>query len=292
MHGKIDAHGERTIDHWADITDRWNHISTPLKPGPDDVAVFEGYAALASRKRADNFRALLLGVTPEIAGCHWPPGTRLTAIDFSLAMIHRLWVTGGAPANSHVLCANWLAMPMVAASFDFVIGDGCHAALRFPDDVAALLREVAGVMRPDGMFVLRSFIRPDPAESIEDIATDFAAGRIESVHVLKWRLFAALCQNSESGTPLDEVWRLWEQMRSSARLSGPGWTAPEIGTIEVYRGDKHTRFYFPTLAELQKLMSRYFQKQQVSFGNYELAERCPIIALTRPRQMPGTAPAS
>ena len=282
MH-QINPEGECRNDHWADMTERWSHVGRPLKPGPDDIETFERYAALANRAHADEFRALLLGVTPEIAGCRWPSGVRLAAMDFSQSMIGKIWPARGTPPNSHVICANWLAMPVEAGCLDFVIGDGCHAAVRFPDDVAAVFREVARVLRPDGMFVLRAFIRPATGEGVDDIARDFAAGRVGSVHVLKWRLFAALCHDTQSGTPLGEVWTAWDRMRSSARWCGPGWTAAEMGTIEVYRGDNETRFYFPTFAELGELASRYFRSQQVSYGNYELADRCPIIALTLPK---------
>ncbi len=246
MQTRTDPVAGCSAGHWADMTERWRHVGPPLKPGPEDVAAFERHAEVAKGNSGD-FRALLLGVTPEIASCSWPAGTRLTAIDLSWPMIEKIWPAQGCPANSPVICANWLAMPVETGSIDFVAGDGCHAAVRFPDELAAVLREVTRVLRPGGRFVMRAFIRPVPAETVEDVAREFAAGRIGSVHVLKWRLCAALCQNAGSGTGLGEVWRAWDKMRPVARLGGPGWTAPEMATIEVYRGDNATRFYFPTV---------------------------------------------
>jgi SAM-dependent methyltransferase len=273
-------------DHWRDMTARWRHVGRPLKPGPDDIALFERFAAVAAGRGNCGLDALLLGVTPEVAECRWPSGTRLTAVDFSLAMIRSLWP---ARAALGVACANWLALPMASRSVGFVIGDGCHAVLAFPRDVNAMAREVARVLRPGGMFVMRAFVRPDPGETAADVERDLAAGRIGSVHVLKWRLFAALSRNSESGTLLGDVWNAWDGMRASAAacLGRPGWSEPEMGTIEVYRGDRTTRFYFPKLEEIRGLLLEWFSGVEIFYGNYELADRCPIIVLKSPNVGPG-----
>ncbi len=284
MNVKADTGCGSSDGHWGDMTGHWAHIGRPLKPGPEDIAVFERVAAIAAGKAGGCFDALLLGVTPQIAGCEWPPGTRLTAIDFSVSMIDRLWPAPGAPVNSSAVCANWLTIPMAARSFDFVIGDGCHASLSFPGDVNTMLREVARVLRPQGTFVMRAFIRPDSPEKLEGIARDLASGRIGSVHALKWRLFAALCSHSESGTVLSDVWCAWDGMRALAAGFGtrPGWSAPELGTIEVYRG-KGTHYYFTTLEEIGALLSQHFATLDVFYGKHEFADRCPIMVATLPR---------
>jgi SAM-dependent methyltransferase len=284
MNVKADTGCGSSDGHWGDMIGHWTHIGRPLKPGPEDIAVFERVATTAAGKAGGCFHALLLGVTPEIAGCQWPQGIRLIAIDSSVSMIDRLWPTPGAPPNSNVMCANWLTIPMAARSFDFVIGDGCHASLSFPGDVHAMLREVARVLRPQGTFVMRAFIRPDPPEKLECIARDLASGRIGSVHVLKWRLFAALCRDSESGTVLSDVWRVWDGMRAlTAGFSAkPGWSTPELGTIEVYRG-KGTRYYFTTLEEIGALVSQHFGTLDLFYGKHEFANCCPIMVATLSR---------
>jgi len=272
--------------HWREMTDRWSQVGRPLKPGPDDIAAFERFAATAAARAGRSIEALLLGVTPEVAGCSWPSGTRLMAVDFSPAMIDKLWPARAAPAGSHVICANWLAMPIGSRTVDLVIGDGCHAALSFPGNVNAMAREVARVLRPGGMFLMRAFVRPDPGETVGDVERDLAGGRIGSVHVLKWRLFAALTRRTESGAALGDVWSAWDGMRGSAARyhAEPGWSGPEISTIEVYRGDRNTRFYFPTLEEIRGLLSERLCEEEIFYGGYELADRCPIMVLTSPEK--------
>jgi SAM-dependent methyltransferase len=273
--------------HWSDMTGRWMHVDRPLKPSPDDIAVLERFATIAAQKISQDFVTLLLGVTPEIAGCRWPESTRLTAIDSSPAMIHALWPAPGIPAASRVICADWRNMPLGSGTIDFIAGDGCNAALSFPIDVSAMLSQVARVLRPGGMFVSRVFVRPEPIETVEDIERDLASGRIGSIHVLKWRLFAALCEDPAVGVRLADVWTVWNGMRALAARYGPerGWTPPEISTIEIYRGDVETRFNFPTLAQLRAVISQHFSEQCFIVGGYELADRCPLMVLEG-KQMP------
>jgi SAM-dependent methyltransferase len=199
-------------------------------------------------------------------------------------MIDVLWNAPSASEASYVICADWRAMPIGSRNIDLVLGDGCNAALSFPDGLRAVMGEVARVLRPGGLFLLRAFVRPEPGETVEDIARDLASGRIGSVHVLKWRLFAALCNDVQIGVRLGDVWDAWNSMRALAtfRSTENGWTAAEISTIDVYRGDKETRFYFASLAELRALTFQYFVERQCIFGQYELGDRCPIMVLAKP----------
>ena len=284
MPGESSSSKDLPGDHWSDMTSRWVHVGRPLKPTPDDIEVFERFAASTAQKVGRGLEALLLGVTPEIVGCRWPQGTRLTAVDSSRAMINAFWPAPGAPAARIAICADWRDMPLRSSTIDLALGDGCNAALPFTDGVSVMIREVARVLRPEGLFLLRVFVRPEPAETVEDVARDLAAGRIGSVHVLKWRLFAALCDDVEIGVRLGDVWDVWNRIRNLAApySPAPGWSAAEMGTIEIYRGDTETRFYFPTLAQLRALMSQRFASQRCIYGDYELADRCPIMILGKP----------
>ena len=69
---------------------------------------------------------------------------------------------------------------------------------------------------------------------------------------------------------------------SYRRFGAPeGWTAGECNSIEMYR-NMETRYYFPTLAEYRALLARDFVERECSFGQYELADRCPIVCFAKP----------
>jgi SAM-dependent methyltransferase len=268
--------------HWDDVLRHWRHIGPPLAPSPEDIAAYERCAARAASDGRGGLYALLLGVTPQIAASRWPPATTLTAVDHSPAMIEAMWPAPGSPAGSRAIYADWRSMPIDPGTIDVAVGDGCNPVLAFPHDVDAVCAEVARVLRPGGLFVFRVFLRPDEAETVDDIARALAAGRIGTVHVLRWRLVAALCPVTEQGVRLGDVWEVWNGLRGVvARFrQAAGWTADEIATIDMYR-NMETRFYFPTLAQMRGAMALHFNETDCICGRYELGERCPILVYAK-----------
>ena len=97
---------------WPRHAGQWQRVGPPLRPGPDDVRHIEAcIAAWSSRQRRAAPRALLLGVTPELATLNWPDGTALLAVDRALPMIHAVGrvtsagvtpsVPTGGPCRAH-----------------------------------------------------------------------------------------------------------------------------------------------------------------------------------------------
>jgi SAM-dependent methyltransferase len=280
MHGSPSP--DRLPKVWQDLLRRWNHIGHPLRPSAEDIATYERFAARAACECRGRLRALLLGVTQEIVGCDWPDGTSLTALDISSRMIATFWPVASAPAGARVICGDWRAMPIDTGSIDFVVSDGCNPVLPFPRTFQAVVGEAARVLRLGGILALRLFLRRDPGETVDDIAAALRAGRIGSVHVLKWRLVGALCPDIERGICLGDVWPVWDGMRHLVpRLGEPGWTPEEIETIDVYH-NLETQFYFPTLAEVRGVTAQYFDDVQHVCGSYEHAEQCPTIVCVKP----------
>lgn len=265
-------------DHFSRIAPQWSHFGPPLRPSPDDTAVVQREAA----GLGSDAHAVVLGLTPEIIACDWPADVRLSAVDHSRSMIRALWPPAKGPMNSQVLMADWCAMPISPGTIDLVAGDGCYVLMNFPEGYAALTREVGRVLRPEGRFVIRVFLRPDRPESIADIARALALGAIGSVHALKLRLLAALHGASGAGSCLDDVWRAWTSMPSlPATLAGSrGWTAEEIVGIESYHG-MEARYFLPTLAELRQTVRASFREIECTWGRHELADRCPTLVLAR-----------
>ena len=262
-------------DHFAQIVRQWSHFGPPLRPSDGDILGMQ--RAIDDLPRAS--RALLLGLTPEIIGCRWPAGTELMAVDHSPAMMRRLWPPERGPEGARALLASWCAMPVPDRSIDFVIGDGCYVVFEFPDAYRALTREIHRVLRPQGRFVIRVFLRPDRPESLEEIVGDFEGGRIGSVHSLKIRLWAAMHDADGPGTRPEDVRRAWQHFPPvPAGLVGKtGWTPEEIATIESPRSPD-ARYFLPTLPEFRAHMSPWFAELEcASAGGHELAQRCPTF---------------
>jgi len=277
----------RGADHWPQNARSWSNLGPPLRPSPDDTRIVE--AAISQWKRrheAPAPRALLLGATPELASCDWPAGTRLAAIDRNPAVIAMLWPAPGGPADAVAICADWRAMPLAPTTVDMVVGDGCHVCARFPDEGLAINREIHRVLHPDGMLVIRVFLRPDSGESLDDIRHDLENGAVGSIHALKWRIAAALHDSTAEGVRLADIWSAWQAMRSLAEREAerrewcPGWRPGELATLEIHRG-LQTRFCMPTLGDFRASFADLFHERHSAIGGYELADRCRTFVLDK-----------
>ncbi|MGH6945894.1 MAG: class I SAM-dependent methyltransferase [Kiloniellales bacterium] len=261
------------------MAQRWKFVGQPLRPGPLDVAIYEevakGWAGFHPGRKA---KALLLGVTPEIAGMAWPAGCELLSIDRSTAMIAIVWPAPKTlPAIS--VCADWRQMPLRPGSRDLVFGDGCLALIPYPDGFREMIAALRAAIAEDGRLTLRFFARPEQREPLDAVFDDLTEGRIGNFNCFKWRLAMAVHgETSNQGVRLAEVWSAWEKRNIdpeelAAKL---GWSVDVIVTLENYR-DQATRYYFPTLREILAVFSERFVEQTVHLPGYEIGERCPIV---------------
>lgn len=268
-------------DHWVKPARSWALRASPLRPAPEDVGIYEReFRRWHEAARASPLRALLLGVTPEIATMPWPPETRLIAVDESRAMIRGVWP--GAALGHAAICARWQALPLADNTRHVIIGDGCLSALT-AGRYEPMVRSLRRVLDRGGLLLLRFFTRPDRPEPPAGVLDDLLAGRIGNFHAFKWRLAMALHGSLSDGVRLADIWDAWH-----AALPHPeelaqrlGWPLPVILTIDDFRG-VDAQYTFPTLAETRAAMAAQFEEVACHFPAYELGERCPILAF-RPR---------
>jgi len=220
--------------------------------------------------------ALLLGVTPEIARMRWPPATRLTAVDRSSAMIRRVWP--GDAFGFPAVCADWTGMPFRERSQDLVIGDGSFNAMADASGHRRLAGAIRQVIRPDGLLLMRFFLRPERAEAPAMVFEDLRQGRIGNFHVFKWRFVQALQGDSSMGVRLADIWDAWHaEIPNPQQLAHHlGWPVAVVATIDSYRAAP-ARYTFPTLREVREMFAPTFVEQQCAFPRYELGERCPTL---------------
>ncbi|HLF31295.1 MAG TPA: Gfo/Idh/MocA family oxidoreductase [Xanthomonadales bacterium] len=261
---------ERT-KFWQSVPKQWKHFGPPLRPSPEDIRVMEQQVAdwmgSSSSGRCD---VLLCGVTPEIASMHWPAGTRLWAVEKSLAMIREVWPAGDSLLKQAVQ-GEWTCLPFSPGSFDIVIGDGCLTSLNYPQQQAHFLQALRAVLRSKGMLIMRHFVQADEPEQPESVFADLRAGRIGSFHAFKWRLAMSLQESASNGVRVDDIWRKWTDAKVAT-----AWPGEAVDTIGTYRGSDH-RLTFTTLQEVRDLHAGLFAELHCITQGYELAERCPIM---------------
>jgi hypothetical protein len=271
-------------DHWVEHAVQWQHVGPPLRPCPQDIKIFEEVVACWADSVCSPLplRALLLGVTPELALMHWPSNTRLLAIDRCPAMISMVWPAKEA-RQAQAVCGDWRELSLPSGSIDIVLGDGCFTTLSYPQEYHQVAGNLYETLSSRGWVVLRFFIRPLKKESVSEIWTDLQAGRIVSFHACKWRLAMALHgPTAGHGVCLDDIWRAWHhaEVDKTQLKIAQNWTPDVMATINNYRGVM-TRYHFPTLTEVRQIFTRYFQEKDCHVGDYELADRCPIFVFSK-----------
>ena len=265
-------------DHWSQHARQWSLIGSPLRPSAEDISLLEqAVTAWSAANRSAAPRALLCGVTPEIARMHWPHGTRLTAVDRSRPMIAGVWLATEAPGAA--VCGNWFSLPLPDSSQDLLIGDGCHSLLVGRDRYVAFARELRRVAAPGSLLAIRYFLRPERSETAGHVIDDLQKGRIGNFHAFKWRLAMAMHGTFEEGVRLGDVWDAWTDAvpQPDVLAAQLGWSLAVVNTIQNYRG-VDTRYSFPTLAEAHAHIGD-FRIVAVQEHGYELGERCPTLVM-------------
>lgn len=264
---------------WQKQLAQWAHLGAPLKPHPDDLAHHEAVIQEWATRHGGP-RALLLGVTPEIARLRWPAGTHLVACDLSVPMLQHVWPGFPGPGKG-AICASWLQLPLAHASRDLVVADGSFNLFPYPERCLLLLDAARQLLAIGGFVLLRVFCRPEAGETPAAVLADLQAGRIGNFHIFKFRLAMSLVRSTAEGVKLADVWECWHKQgpRPEELTARLGWSAPIVGTIEAYQGQQ-TRYYFPTRAEFAGLMRERFEDVESWLPPYEMGDRCPTFIAT------------
>ena len=268
---------DRDKTYWSSLAYAYGALGPPLRPTGADIAYMEGaVAAWAGRHPARRTRALLLGVTPQIAEMRWPPGASLIAADNSFPMVRAVWPRD-LPRSRVAVCADWSALPVPESSCDVVIGDGSFSCLRYPDGFRAAAAEARRILRADGRLMVRCYIQPCERERPEDVIADLLGGAIPSFHWFKFRLLMALQENTERGVAVDAVYRFWASQRvdEAALIAQTVWDAQAVRMMELYRG-KDTVYSFPTMSELRRVLGEFFAETAISTMPRTIEGSCPI----------------
>lgn len=269
--------------YWDSLAHQFQHQQSPLRPCAEDMRLLHQIVQDQSvRNSHPHNRALLFGVTPEIATFSWPSNTSLLAIEKSQAMIDLIW-PGNIPGRREVKCGNWLDIELEEASFNFVVGDGFLTGFAYPDQCRQIADKISRWLKPDGLLIARLFVRTAKKETHEAILTDLRAGKIKRFDILKWRLGMAIQENVRQGVIVDDIHRAWKRIEAEwpSLPEEAGWPRPTVDTIKLYES-RTDRYVFPTIEELNDALSIQLEPVSTTIPDYDFGECCPTLVY-RPR---------
>lgn len=265
---------------WREHSEQWSRVGAPLRPSLKDGELLLKMLAVVFAGKPASCEVAVLGVTPELVQLDWPVGTRLQAFDCSEGMIGAVW-RSNPRIRACARLARWQDLPARTGQFDAVVGDGSLNALPAFAEYHAVMREIWRVTRPEGRVVLRCFLRPDKAETIQGLKQDLHAGLIGGFHVFKWRLAMLLAAQAQGVVPVNAILELFErefEREELVRLTG--WPRSDVDTIDAYRA-KPTAYTFPTLRQLCEVCADGWILDRIETADYELGECCPTLRFTR-----------
>lgn len=270
--------------YWDRLAGEWDLIGPPLRPCPEDIATME---KLVNRWICPTCTAapqgVVLGVTPEIVGMKWPENSHIQAFDQEPAMINSL-LPRHIRNNAAAICANWMTLPLEDGYADLVLGDGSLTLLAFPDEYRLLVFELARILSPDGLLLLRLFAAPEQRESSDDIFKDLWSGKIRNLDTFRWRLEMALIGSSDYSVPINDVYEIMNAntINPDHMADTLGWPPlPVARMLERYRTFGTTRHSFPPLDIIKKIMAPHFRLEEVVMPSYQDGERYPIVCFRK-----------
>jgi len=269
--------------HWSEHARRWAAIRSPLRPGATDLAQVERALVrhISQGNRHLPARALLCGVTPELAQLPLPLPMELLAFDQSAAMIAAVWPGDNEQRRARV--GDWFALDLADASVGIALGDGCFSLLDYPEGYERFAASLARVLAPGALFSIRLFCRPEVRETLAAVLEALQKRQIGNFHAFKWRLAMAL-QGDEiaHGIAVETIWSVFQQRVGEAPelAARMGWALEEVQTIDNYRGSSAV-YTYPTVREVSAVLGGRFELLEEWRGEYELAERCPQLLFRR-----------
>lgn len=206
------------MDQWAQISERIDEWTSPLRPSPEDVSLFKN-------QLREGDRVLLLGVTPALV----PLAHKV--VDHNPKVIEIF--------GTNAALGDWQNLPF-EGQFDALIGDGCLTVFQNRPEV--FFQQAKKALKPGGRLILRVFLAPekkeDPAFVLQKPEGNF--------HAFKWRVAHALANpyvpvqdlyktvRSVWDHPTLEVYRNSDLIYYFPRLSDlPRWDHIQFGHYEL-----------------------------------------------------------
>jgi SAM-dependent methyltransferase len=273
MNGKAD-------DPWSQSALRVAPRRPPWCPTAEDVGFVLDAACPALEARQATGTVLILGVTPEIVQLDWPASANLVAVDSSASMIASTWQPHPL-CSSRVICAGWDVMPLDTGSIDVAAGDGSLNALPTFDLYRPVLGEIARVLRPGGVLVLRCFLKPKQPESPAAVVKAAFAGEIATTADFRMRFLMALAGQGNS-VALATVPVAFDALVPDRDqiVAATGWPRAHVDLVDIDI-DSNIGLTFPTEAEMRDRAEPLFEISAPRHGNYALSNLCPTMVLRR-----------
>ena len=269
-------------DSWEVSSLNWHQIKPPMRPCEVELALITRRLTQQADSSGLN-RVLVLGATPEYFHLPWPRHTRVSAADSSPAMLARVWP--GAPDST--IEADWQKLPLANNSQDMVLLDAGLCLLSWPVEQTRVVSEIARVLRPGGLGIIRLLVLPAIPQSPAQVYTMIRRGLVPNLSHLRLYLWMALQSSNGRAATNQDIWGgLKKEFGSWAALAQA--VQCDAHYLEQFAETRLTQawpqFDFATqtdYADLFRQPAYGLAIEEIFRPDYPLGERCPTFVLRK-----------
>lgn len=164
---------------WKQIAYDWKtYFTVPSRISFQEVEKYREWLKAINEKRKP-FKALVLGATPELRDALSDFGYLVYSMDINFDMFLAMdELLNNKNQNETIVKSNWLNNPLASDYFDVIVGDAVLPNVPWKERLP-LLAEVKRLLKPNGIFLARSFLVPDkkPFANIEEIMKYFSKNK-------------------------------------------------------------------------------------------------------------------
>lgn len=255
---------------WPKAARFWPRIGPPLRPNIEDL----NYIIDKMKNQEDEaLSILILGVTPEYYYLPWPTGSEIIALDCTPEMIEFVW----PGSKEQAILGDWRNIPLPDNKFDMALCDGGLLLLDYPIGHESMAKELARILKPNGLAAFRIFTKPLEPEPPENVISDLLDKKIRDLNCLKLRLGNAMQKRTETGVVLSDIWNTlrintfnWNDL--SKHL---GWDIENLEAIDAYQNNSAC-YHFLSTKEADNLFERNgFECVSRHSPTYLMGSQCP-----------------
>lgn len=256
-------------NHWIQRVKHWDRLGPPLKPSPGATEIMVNLVGADSH-------VLLLGVTKEL----YRAFNNITAVDRQPEMIGHVWL-GNTPTKTAYL-ENWLTTNFPMNQFDGIVGDGSINMLEYPLNVKTMLQRCVDILKPNGVFAVRFFTRPDKPITRSDLLNIAATGS-KNICAFNRMMLACIAAETQPLVANRQIYDLFQELfpNRDQLAARSGWPRDLIDNMfDAYEHSKLTSSMM-TREEVLDLLPPSIHAHFVECDDYDFGECCPILTFVK-----------
>jgi hypothetical protein len=263
------------IHNWKkkEFVKYWKYYREPSRPSKSELEFIEEKI----KEKGHSVNVLILGSTPEYREICGRLGIGVTCLDFSRFNYDWIGKEVKHKPVERFIEGNWLTAK-TKDKFDIILGDNVIQVVR-KEDTESLLRNISTMLKKEGYFMPRSFVR----DKDEDYTGESAIKEYRE----KWsneglyrgtvrNLFVSLVDKKTDSFMFRDGWRLIEKLHHDKII-----TDKEFEEYKNFSFDRDFYVYIPIREDLDRIFLGFFKIKEIFYGKEKfLKDKLPLHVLT------------